>query len=91
MFSNHYQPHILQPTRVTDSISSLIDNIFSNDLLSKVTSGNVLIQISDHFPQFSILNNSSPDFNNSTCFVYDYKTSMNQDLSMSILILTFHF
>ena len=73
MFSNHFQPLILQPTRVTDSTATLIDNIFSNDLSCRVTSGNVLIQISDHFPQFSIFNNSAPDYNNSSYFVYDYK------------------
>ena len=72
-FTNHLQPLILQPTRVTDSTSTLIDNIFSNDVSSKVTSGNILIQISDHFPQFSILKNSAPDFTNSSHLVYDYK------------------
>jgi len=60
-FTNHLQPLVLQPTRVTDSTSTLIDNIFSNDVTSKVTSGNILIQISDHFPQFSILKNSALD------------------------------
>ena len=51
-FTNHLQPLILQPTRVTDSISTLIDNIFSNDITSKVISGNILIHISDHFLSF---------------------------------------
>jgi len=32
LFTNHLQPLILQPTRVTDSASTLIDNIFSNDV-----------------------------------------------------------
>ena len=72
MFANHFQPLILQPTRVTDSTSTLIDNIFSNDLSCRVTSGNILIQISDHFPQFSILSNSAPDYNYCSYFVYDY-------------------
>ena len=73
MFSNHFQPLILQPTRVTDSTSTLIDNIFSNDLSCKVISGNILVQISDHFPQFSIFNNSAPIYDNSSYFVYNYK------------------
>ena len=73
MFSNQFQPFILQPTRVTDSTTTLIDNIFSNDFSCKVTSGNVLIQISDHFPQFSILQNSAPDYNNTSYYIFDYK------------------
>ena len=71
-FANHLQPLILQPTRVTDSTSTLIENIFSIDITSKVTSGNILIQISDHFPQFSILKNSAPDYINYSHIVHDY-------------------
>ena len=29
--------------------------------------------ISDHFPQFSILNNSAPDYTNHSHIVHDYK------------------
>ena len=39
---------ILQPTRVTLNIA--IDNIFSNNLQDDITS-NVLLSLSDHFPQ----------------------------------------
>ena len=72
-FANHLQPLILQPTKVTDSTSTLIDNIFSNDISNKVTMGNMLIQISDHFPEFSILRTSALDFSNCSHLVYDYK------------------
>ncbi len=72
-FTNHPQPLILQKTRVTDTTSTLIDNIFSNDVSSKVISGNILLQISDHFPQFSIIRNSAPDYTNCYNLVYDYK------------------
>ena len=66
---NHFQPLIFQPTRVTESTAMLIDNIFSNDFSCNVTSGSVLIQISDHFLQFSIFSKSAPDHNDSSCFV----------------------
>ena len=69
--TNHIQPLILQPTRVTDSTSTLNDNIFSNYVSSKVKSGSILIQISDHFPQFPILKNSAPDFTNCSHLVYN--------------------
>ena len=38
-FTNHLQPLILQTTRVTSSTSTLIDNIFSKDVTSKISSG----------------------------------------------------
>ena len=44
-----------------------------DDLSCKVISGNILVQISDHFPQFSIFNNSAPIYDNSSYFVYNYK------------------
>ena len=56
MFSHHLLPHILHPTRVTDHSATVIDNIFSNNSQHETTSGNLITQISDHFPQFLILN-----------------------------------
>ena len=47
--SNLFTPFILQPTRLHSK--SLIDNIFFNSLEYSV-SGNLLIEISDHFIQF---------------------------------------
>ena len=49
-------PQILQPTRITESSSTIIDNIYTNNLSNDITSGNVLIQISDHLLQFSCIN-----------------------------------
>ena len=49
------QPLIFQPTRVTDYSHTLIDNIFSNNCQYNSLSGNLISKISDHFPQFSIL------------------------------------
>ena len=48
-----FQPLILQPTRVTSSSSTLIDNIFIDQLGIKSTGGNIVTSISDHFPQFA--------------------------------------
>ena len=51
-----FLPQILQPTRITESSSTIIDNIYTNNLTHDITSGNILIQISDHLPQFSCIN-----------------------------------
>ena len=64
MFPHHLQPSVLHPTRIMDSSSTLIDNIFVNNLLGhNIQSGNILSLISDHLPQFCIISD----------FIYDYK------------------
>ena len=56
IFSSHLIPSILHPTRITDTSSTLIDNIFvSNASDCNILSGNLLSMISDHLPQFAIL------------------------------------
>ena len=53
---HNFFPLIHLPTRVTDSSSTLIDNIFCNQLISH-NSGVIYNDISDHFPIFSAFNN----------------------------------
>ena len=47
-----FLPKIIQPTRVTEHNSSLIDNIFSNNIIDDTKSGNILLTLSEHFSQF---------------------------------------
>ena len=51
--SHNFRPLILQPTRVTSITSSLIDNIFINDVSCHSVGGNITSAISDHYFQFS--------------------------------------
>ena len=62
MISHYLLPRILHPTRVTDHSATVIDNIFSNNTSYETTSGNIITQISDHFPQFLILNKVTIDY-----------------------------
>ena len=56
MFSNYFQPLILQPSRFIGKTSpTLIDNIFINAVYIKLKSGNLISKISDHMPNFAIL------------------------------------
>ena len=48
-----FRPLILQPTRLTSSSATLIDNIFINDLSCSSKGGNITTAISDHLIQFS--------------------------------------
>ena len=54
-----FLPQILQPTRVTDHSATLIDNIFFNSLEHYSLSGNIVHDLSDHFPNFLIINKFS--------------------------------
>ena len=49
-------PTISRATRTTESSSTLIDNIFCNDLSRVAHSGIILSDLSDHFPIFTSLN-----------------------------------
>ena len=51
------RPSILQPSRYLSSERPiLIDNIFINSLNFNISSGNLMSKISDHMPNFTILN-----------------------------------
>ena len=51
-----YLPYIIHPTRITENTSTLIDNIYSNNLEDEIISGNILIQFADHLAQFHSIN-----------------------------------
>ena len=78
MVSHYLLPHILHSTRVTDHSAIIIDNIFTNNAESDTISGNILSQISDHFPQFLIMKNVTIDYCNVTLFQHDYSKFSEQ-------------
>ena len=57
LFRNSFLPCITKPTRITSNSKTLIDNIFLNSQDFNTTSGNITSSISDHLPQFLIINN----------------------------------
>ena len=50
-------PQITLPTRVKGTTATLIDNILINSYKNKCTSGNITTSVSDHLPQFLIIEN----------------------------------
>ena len=52
MTSFVFLPHILQPSRITESSATLIDNIYRNNINQESISGNILIQLADYLAQF---------------------------------------
>ena len=65
MFSNSLIPQITKPTRITPTTATLIDNIYSNDILGEYNQlhGILYTDISDHLPIFLLtkLNNDIKD------------------------------
>lgn len=59
MYSRFMFPVISQPTRVTSTGATLIDNIFSNDIDNTLYSGLLACDISDHLLVFTV-NNAKP-------------------------------
>jgi hypothetical protein len=54
--SHHLLPIITQPTRIAESSSTLIDNLFTNSI-EKITDPSILIEdLSDHLPIYARLN-----------------------------------
>ena len=72
VISYGFLPHILQPTRITDHTATLIDNIFVNSNEFVATRGNLVCELTDHFPNFLIINKLYWTASNVTRFVRDY-------------------
>ena len=72
MVSHYLLLHILHPTRVTDHSATIIDNIFSNNVESDAVGGNILSQITDHFPQFLMVTNMAVDCRKVALFQRNY-------------------
>ncbi len=90
MFSNYYQPVILQPTRYIDnSRPSLIDNIFVNSLGLKAVSGNLINKISDHMPNFLILEKTIPKNNKLSVIKRNFKNFNENDFITDVKQLNF--
>ena len=78
-YVNNFFPTAFFPVSITqlgfqNTLSSVIDNIFTNATNAAITSGNILMQITDHFPQFVILKNAQSNHNKLVSFKCDYAT-----------------
>ena len=65
ILSNNFIPQITFPIKITEKTATLIDNIFTSSYKynSNCVSGNITTYISDHLPQFLIIENlKQPSF-----------------------------
>lgn len=59
MYSDNLFPVITKPSRITTDTATLIDNIFTNNIESKIEGGLLILisDITDHLPVFSNFQN----------------------------------
>ena len=55
MMFNHLLPTITLPTKINPKKSTIIDNIFTNQIHPDMASGNFKLAISDHLPSFFLI------------------------------------
>ena len=75
-----FSPHIIQPTRITYHSATLIDNIFFNSTTHHTISGNIINDLSDHLPNFLIINNYASLPKNLKIYKRDYSQLNTDDL-----------
>ena len=67
LLAHSFLPLICKPTRISDSVETLIDNIFSNHVLNtdELVPGLLITDISDHFPIFCLIPRTTQPSSNS--------------------------
>ena len=72
IFSHGFMPVITKPTRVTSVTASLIDHIYTNNIIHPGSSGIIINDVADHFGTFHISTNKRnvklKNINKSRCF-----------------------
>ena len=80
--ANLILPTILIPTRVTPKTQTLIDNIFASPFDQEIQTGNITIGISDHLPQFLILQSNHELSKNSDIYYRDWNVFEEKEFTL---------
>ena len=70
-------PQITLPTRITEKTATLIDNILINNNVLNCISGNITTSISDHLPQFIVLDSLLGTSTDESSFQFLYRSFKN--------------
>ena len=68
-----FLPRILQPTRIMEYSSTIIDNIYGINFQHKSQSGNILIKFSDHFSQLLSISKEITKVKQNTTYLHDFR------------------
>ena len=64
LYSHAFFPLINSPMWITPNLRTLIDNIFYNNVIKNIISGNIKTSFSDHLTQFLLVSNQNPFLKN---------------------------
>ena len=90
LYASSFLPLIGKPTRITETSATLIDNIFTNNLSSNISSGIFYTDVTDHLPVFQITANQNLHHNTNNNNIHRYvinKKNINcfmQDLDNTV-------
>ena len=90
-FSKQFLPYIIHPSRVSGNSASLIDNIFANISDNESISGNIMTQITDHFPQFLIVKHTGISYKNLSYYQHDFSNLNEENLLNDFAHLDFSY
>ena len=91
LLSHNFMPQITLPTRITEKTATLIDNILINNNVLSCISGNITTSISDHLPQFIVLDSllgTSTDESSFQFYIEVLRISMEKISQMTLTKLT---
>ena len=78
-------PTISLPTRITVNSQTLIDNIFISPLSGEFSSGNLTIGISDHLPQFLIIETQVNSNKSHNLYYHNWKSFNRENFILDFL------
>ena len=85
-------PQILNPSREIGNSSTIIDNIFTNNISNSIQSSNILTDLSDHYSQFIMVNRDKLDVKPILVYIRDYsKFSVDRFRDVNHLFNDFYF
>ena len=73
MTASGFLPQITQATRITETTMTIIDKIYTNTFIDNIYSGNLLLEIADHLPQFVCTEKKYISKTNNDMYKRDYK------------------
>ena len=82
--------HILKPTRITHYSATLIDNIFFNAITHHTISSNIIHDLTDHLPNFLIINKFSTLPRNFKLYRRDYSHFNESNFLSDIQSINWH-
>ena len=83
--SYSFFPTIDKPTRVYNNLATFIDSIFANSVCRKITSGNIISDISDHYSQFCVVESSYEKIIPKKFMMRDFYRFSEDDINTELL------